>query len=313
MAHSIGFSKYLDQRGIKRLEYIFQTHPDYDHFHGMRELLEHFTKDGRSVGCWCDGGINAPHVRDIVWKEDISPTRYAKLQECLNSLYAQNLIDIRELSDDVKPFGPKKYPGIRLIPIAPTAGDKRTITREGLSSLAANTAAKLETNALSVVLVLAVKDSDAELNILLSGDADPDKLKAALNTWREFASDDQRESGFNSVKVSHHGSANSHLGELCVSGRGISKLAAVSAGERQGLPASTVLKEWQDSGWIVLATTTRHQPKRINRPVELVNRKPKPSPTIRSNDICIKWSPSEGISWGPDTAQIHSADLAAYQ
>jgi len=44
------FLQFLDNRGIRRFEYVFQTHPDFDHFLGMADLLRHFTRDGRSIG-----------------------------------------------------------------------------------------------------------------------------------------------------------------------------------------------------------------------------------------------------------------------
>lgn len=307
------FLEYLELLGVTRLDHIFQTHPDFDHFQGMGDLLEHFNKDGRTTGTWCDAGLNAPQVRDIAWKDDISKSRYSELQKILDELYIQKRIEIREIHDQVMPIKPIGFPDIRLYPLAPTAADKRSIGRAGVAALAKNPEAKLETNALSIVLVLAVRHGGTEFNVLLSGDADPDKLDQAMDKWEKIAGEEGRVPAFDSVKLSHHGSSNSHLPRICALGHGTSRVAAVSAGNRSNLPAATVLKEWQDAGWTVLSTTTRRQKKRQNRPGDLANKKPRTiTVTSLSNDIKVTWTPSGGIGWTPAESQVLPDDLSSY-
>ncbi len=305
------FLDYLETNGVKRLEFVFQTHPDFDHFQGMGDLLKHFTTGGRSIGTWCDAGVNVPQVRDIAWKDDISRSRYSDLHKILDELDQQNLIGFREINDQVKHISPKDFPEIRLYPLAPTAADKRTIGRSDVAALVNNPEQKLETNALSIVLVLAVRHGAAEFNVLLSGDADPDKLDQAINTWEKIADEDSRVAAFNSVKLSHHGSPNSHLPRICLLGHGTSRIAAVSAGSRRNLPAATVLKEWQDAGWTVLSTTTRRKKRSPNRPGDLVNKRPQKVMSL-SSDIKVTWTPSGGIIWTPVESQVLPVDLSSY-
>jgi beta-lactamase superfamily II metal-dependent hydrolase len=60
------FLRYLDDLGVTRLDYVFQTHPDVDHFLGMADVLKHFSNSGRSIGTWCDGGVNSQRVRALL-------------------------------------------------------------------------------------------------------------------------------------------------------------------------------------------------------------------------------------------------------
>jgi beta-lactamase superfamily II metal-dependent hydrolase len=43
------FFEFIRQHQIEQLDCIFQTHPDIDHFRGMEEILDYFTRDGRRV------------------------------------------------------------------------------------------------------------------------------------------------------------------------------------------------------------------------------------------------------------------------
>ena len=80
------FFGFLADHRINRLDYIFQTHPDTDHFHGMVEVLDYFTSNDRTVGWWCDGGLNSRDVRDFIWPDDLSRRQYARLQHRLDEL-----------------------------------------------------------------------------------------------------------------------------------------------------------------------------------------------------------------------------------
>src|SRR5438067_13331787 len=52
------FDFVANRAKIRRLDFIFQTHPDYDHYHGMIDVIQHFTTGGRSVGWYLDTGLN---------------------------------------------------------------------------------------------------------------------------------------------------------------------------------------------------------------------------------------------------------------
>ena len=305
------FIEFVEARGITRFEFIFQTHPDYDHFQGMTDLLMYFTGGGRSIGYWCDGGINAPQVRDIAWKELISKSRYEALQECLDRLSEKKLIKFRRIDDDTCHISPKGFPNIRLIPIAPTASEFRAVTRSDSAKAMVHTEAQLETNALSIVLVLSVSGSESSFNVLLCGDAEPAALKAGITRWTDYANQNSLLVDFEVVKVSHHGSPLSHVDELCTMGANHNSVALISAGSRKGLPHAKVLRCWLQHYWRVFITTTRRATQKYNRPMDLLNRAPAQI-SCETHDIHAQWSIPGGFVCTPESASVLIEHVHAY-
>ena len=60
------FFSFIEQNHIKRLEFIIQTHPDRDHYHGMRAVIEYFLGRGERVKYYIDTGLTARRARDLL-------------------------------------------------------------------------------------------------------------------------------------------------------------------------------------------------------------------------------------------------------
>ena len=54
-----GFFEFVRRQGIRNLDFIMQTHPDRDHYHGMKAVIDHFLERGDGIGYYIDTGLNA--------------------------------------------------------------------------------------------------------------------------------------------------------------------------------------------------------------------------------------------------------------
>ena len=90
------FFDFLEQN-VKTLDFIIQTHPDRDHYHGMKEVIEHFLKKGEKIGFYVDTGLIAGRVRDLLL-DRFSAKEYQDLQDSLEQWAASGDLQWRELS-----------------------------------------------------------------------------------------------------------------------------------------------------------------------------------------------------------------------
>ena len=307
------FFYFLESRNVKRLEYVFQTHPDLDHFLGMIDILRYFTKDGRSIGCWCDSGPNSQQVRERL--DPDSKRRYDELQKFLDELDEQGAILFHTVDENGCKIGPKGFEGrVDLIPIAPDPGESRRRFRRDVERLQKKTGVSLSTNPLSIVLVLSVQENGNRFQLLLGADSEADTLPKALAVWIKRASHGSRPPNFDAIKVPHHGSPLSHCPQICHmggTGKG-GKVAVVSAGLRAKLPERGVLSDYLTNEWTLLVTTTRSVRKSKNLFSFLISKVPPPNNRTKSHDIQLSWSATEGLLWNPKEAQVTEPDLANY-
>lgn len=309
------FFEFVRANRIERLEYIFQTHPDFDHFCGMIKVLEYFTSEGRSIGYWCDGGLDASQVRHLVWDEELSETEYSKLHDRLDELSDAGSVQTVSINDWSRPISPKGFTGrIDLFPVGPPAHLSWTLARRDTKKLSADVNAAIEKNALSLVLVLSLSQGDATCNFLLAADAGVTETRDATKTWESRASERDRKKTFHVIKVPHHGSIRSHADDL--SSRRASdksdRVAAISAGTRPGLPDREVLRAYLDGGWITLSTTTRTPRSSRGHLMDIADRSRNREFQAERHDISVRWSPKDGLTWEPKEARIGFEDLESY-
>src|SRR3954469_7476348 len=67
------FFRYVDSLGITTLDYVVLTHPDSDHYRGMRHVLEYFSQDGRKIGYYCGAGSSPTHVAKLIESRGAAP------------------------------------------------------------------------------------------------------------------------------------------------------------------------------------------------------------------------------------------------
>ncbi len=266
------FFRFVQEKKIETLALVFQTHPDYDHFLGMRDVLEHFLKkEGHPAIQYVDGGLTPHQIKHLL----IVPKRpgqyeYGRLQKSLRDWEKQDRIDRRELDAERPPISPKGFGGyVDFIPIAPDQKARRRLTEKSLEKYARNQNVKFEANELSVVVVLAVNDKGVKTNILLGADAHAEGIQRAK------------------------------------------KVAAVSAGNRPGLPDRVVLSDYLRLGWTVMLTTTRNR-RTVNRPGEL-HIKSMARNSFHEDSIRLAWNDAGEFSSGPTEAIVSTRDLTAYE
>lgn len=305
------------EKDITRLEAVILSHPHSDHYHGMRDVLEYFSTEGRTFRLFCDCGVDPGQIYGLMHEaKDITEgekREYAALHVYLDSILDRpgiGYVPVGEHTDDIIRFKIHDE-NIRLIPIGPDPSYFRSVQRETISS---NTV-RGSLNALSLILLLQIPHSDGVFNVLLTGDAQSDGLERAftiLHSGEKGTSDALEVHG---LKVPHHGSATSRSPILSQSNADHQgSIAAISVGAKfAALPAHEILRDYIDAGWKVLLTTKRikRKPRTYFRHV---SRPPDHDVDTHSRqDLRILWDPEHGISWDPPDALLDESELHLYE
>lgn len=313
------FFDLVEQRGINRLVAIFLSHPDSDHFHGMLDVVRHFSQPGRGIKFFGDSGITSKDIAHAFFAAGHPDAdEYAELQAELTTLFKKRALTylradehsrtpIRRLHDRTT---------YRLIPVGPDSTHVRALLQSTLDRLSRGAA-----NAFSLVLVLqAVCDPPhpaRPFTMLLSGDAERNGIESALGAWRRHEERVGDALGFAAVKVPHHGSKHNHSPNLSAAAAGHpDPVAVVTVGDRfRALPSRAVLQSFKDNGWKVLLTTKRVvPPPGADTPLTLAGRLSAAKPyDCQCQSIWITWNPKDTVmNWGPPTALLDDAELDLY-
>jgi beta-lactamase superfamily II metal-dependent hydrolase len=311
------FFAFLAAQQVKHLAMIVQTHPDFDHYHGMLDVVKHFTSGDRRLGSYFDSGVGPQEVRALL-NADYATNEFANLQELVEELAGQGKLVWLDLdAQRPPPLSPAEFAGaIEFIPIGPDRAARRTIVREALQKLAKDPDAKVEANGLSIVLGIAIQDQGQDCYILLAADAERDGIEGALAAWADIAKEKKRPNVFDVVKVAHHASIKNHFPALCKVKRSGNerRIAAVSAGERKVLPDKQVLQDFLAEDWCVVVTTTRKKRSvTSNRPMQLAGRGSSTSTRFDTQDIHIRWDARGGLTFEPLQARLNAKDLGNYE
>ena len=178
------FFRFIEEKKIKTFEFIFQTHPDRDHYHGMQAVIEHFLGRGEKIEYYIDTGLNARVLDTLLQGWPVPSAEYELLQDKLEEWDESGQIQWFELTARSMSFVPRGYHDqIEFVPIGPDPGEKRRIMTSDLRKPGTKPKTRPEANELSLVVVLAVKISDRTLNVLLGADAGVESLGRALDYW----------------------------------------------------------------------------------------------------------------------------------
>jgi hypothetical protein len=151
------FFAFVEEKQIKHLAMIVQTHPDFDHFHGMSQVLEYFSTQDRKLDSYFDSGIG-PKVVKALLKGDYRADEYSALQSQVEDLARAGKLKKWHHLDAERPplLSPVNCAGIGLVPIGPNATKRQILIQKALRRLADNPEAVVEANELSIVLGLVI-------------------------------------------------------------------------------------------------------------------------------------------------------------
>jgi beta-lactamase superfamily II metal-dependent hydrolase len=259
-----------DLDGIDCLAFVCLTHPDLDHFRGMRALLESRFVERASarlkVGQFWDSGVKFTLFWSIAKRQRRGDNRSQELKELYRLLWRHitaGFLGHRELKANSL-SGP--FDGFWFLALAP---DQNRVDRfneqvaEDIFNLPLDEFRRRaeETNDLSVVL--AMFHDQLPVNIILGGDANAGVWHEALATWARVVGPLRRGAGcFDAVKVSHHGAARSLYPELYRSYcKGKNTVALLSVGPDDPLhPHPDVLDLLKEQGIRVYTTCRSRRP-----------------------------------------------------
>jgi beta-lactamase superfamily II metal-dependent hydrolase len=317
------FFEFVAENEIRRLELVFQTHPDHDHYHGMVDVLHYFTTEGRSIGRYIDTGLTAQYVESLRGRS-FGYQGYKNLLETVQAYDADGRLKWCELDAERPTISIRSSWGTAsFVPIGPDPSVRREIMIDGIKRRNLNSRSYLEANRLSIVLALEVQTDSSRVCLLLTADTDDVGIGRSLEIWRKRSLERHVEFGFDVIKAPHHGSIHSHSSELPRAlRRDRKRIAALSAGTRDGLPDRMVLQDYLQWGWDVISTTVRRpglavigvqrNSSRVNKSsaLGLLNRD---CVVCEHNHVMITWRCSDPVRGGPQDAFITQDDLHLYR
>jgi len=184
----------LRRKNVQRLKFICLTHPHWDHFHGMLDIIKHFTSDGRNVEQFWDFGLDKDKF--TVFKRSFGSEReFTELQRLYDFVLARVLkkkIQYLEAKQNTVCF---RLSNLEIFSLAPLGRDTIRYVKSWGSDKA------IDENLLSVVLVIIYGQARAVLG------SDTKSWEDILKLWRkDCGSSHRKKRAFDFVKVSHHGS-----------------------------------------------------------------------------------------------------------
>jgi beta-lactamase superfamily II metal-dependent hydrolase len=216
---------FLKTRNVKKLKFVCLTHPHYDHYHGMLDILEYFSAAERGIECFWDFGIDKEKLKYF-------KSRFGSEQEYRELLALYGFI-LKKVTEDerirYRILGKKTdclhIGTLRIKSYAPISSDiTRYFRKWGKDKTT-------DENLLSVVLVITFDDA----NIVLG--ADTKSWQEILKDWKKDCEQAKRKHKFHFVKVSHHGSREGNDDSLwksfAIRGKSI---AVISTGCKYGSP-----------------------------------------------------------------------------
>ena len=296
----------LDELGILRFEIVCLSHPDKDHYSGMREVLERFTTSPRSVGTFCDSGftVKLKEIKDRNISSELQGL-YKAVLKLVKKGKIKYLAAIN--SEDGRP---RQLWGDSLKIVSPNGSE---IQLANLASVVEGRS--FSTNDFSLVIILELRDRNG-FRGLLTADAGAYQLRKALNQYKKHFK--YSSLLFDFAKISHHGSWHSHLGSpvaRCIKNKGNSVAAVSSSSRSANHPCREVLQAYLDMGWNVFDTGKRGF---FNQSLDQES-----SDTLLSLiawtdavesqfDVHCHWDTDSGISAKPTEAQVTISHLPLY-
>ena len=233
------FFSLIDKLGVQRLDLICLTHPHDDHYTGMEAVLHHFSSNGRSVGTFCDCGTEPKEIHTLLARKNrpnSSVREYERLYQYLYSMFESGQIQYFRADENSEPILVSKE--IKLMAVGPRPVVSKLANQKALAS----GKIRFELNHLSIVLALIVRTEKGQFDGLLAADTDANGFRAAMEKLQSRIPGKSNPS-FDFIKVSHHGSLDSHANSnVCKHKKEDKKaVAAISTGCFDVLPDREVI------------------------------------------------------------------------
>jgi len=228
---------FLRSKNVQKLKFICLTHPHRDHFHGMLDIIRHYTSDGRNVEQFWDFGVDKDKF--TVLKQSFGSEReFTELQRLYDFVLGgveKKTIQYLEAKQNTMCL---RLSGLEIFSLAPLGRDTLRYVRSWGRDKA------IDENLLSVVLVIV----HGEARAVLGGDTK--SWEDILKLWRKDCGSARRKKrAFDFLKVSHHGSRyGNHAGlwnSFTVKGQSV---AVISAGCQYECPHPETVKSIVSNG-----------------------------------------------------------------
>jgi len=304
------FYHFVERLHIQRLDLVCLTHPHDDHYTGLVDIVRYFTSGGRSIGTFCDSGVEPKQVATLMRRRRLPKSAVMEFERLYHCLY--ELIDAKQVryfiaSENSSPVI-EVGDHIQIIPVGPRPDALSRAVRD----VASTGKIRKDLNRISVVLALSIRAKAKSFDALLAADTDSEGCNSALRRYAAIKARGGEGCSFDMVKVPHHGSAHSHCGsEICKYRKEADvALATISAGAFDVLPDREVMRDFLQRGWTVLLTTKRVALGK-QFAVELSGRSQR-SIGVQSQNIRITWQEVHGTRWEPAEARVDVSELSNY-
>ncbi|MDP2366434.1 MAG: hypothetical protein Q8M94_21995, partial [Ignavibacteria bacterium] len=196
---------FLKQKEINELDFVFLTHADRDHFSGMYQLLDYFSKDGRKIGDFVIPTLDYRYTNPITSRR--KEVEINKLYSLIAELAELDKLTIRQAGFNTIYV---EENGIKIISLTPFDKNFNQYVRQARKRSIAMSAGKkpssVDSNLISIILLIQFNTSKS----LLCSDATVNMIEGSLKKWIGNAKEERRDIKFNFIKVSHHGSKYNH-------------------------------------------------------------------------------------------------------
>ena len=281
----------------------------------MREVIEEFTTQGRSVGVFCDTGISGKHISTILKhtkRGRAASSEFAKLDSLvIDKIYNKREMGYFRVDENSMPIARSRDGSMVLQPLGPAAD----VINMDLRDFVERNTGRDNLNLISIVLALRIT-SGVNFSTMLAGDIDASGLNKALVRFMQIFPDQRPLPRFDVVKVAHHGSFDSHDGSRicnCAHDRGTHVAVVSSGADYDVLPDREVLRDFLNHGWIVVLTTKRLPVQRRQYVLDTAAEKAVVDYDIQCQDIEITWSDTLGVTWKPTTASLTLEEITNYR
>jgi beta-lactamase superfamily II metal-dependent hydrolase len=186
--------KFLKDRTVKKLDFLCLTHPDYDHFSGMIEILDYFSSGDRSIGQFWDSGSNIEKYFKLLSSIPIRIKKVNQFYRKLFELAECDRIEYIQISNSSRPF---RFNETEFVFLAPTGKEVIKYIQGNTIDGDDNPSIRNNANLLSIVFLIRYLNK----NVFLTGDALKKVIEKILQNL-----DLSNNKYFHTIKVPHHGS-----------------------------------------------------------------------------------------------------------